>query len=155
MGSKPQILIRRVTTKDAPDVATVYVASRRCAAAHMPTVHTDAEIREWVIDHMVPERETWLADDRGRIVAVMVLDGEMVDQMYVAPAEQRRGVGDAMLAYAKKLRPARLRLYTFQSNTPARRFYEARGFVAIEFNDGARNEERAPDVLYEWTPKRS
>jgi GNAT superfamily N-acetyltransferase len=119
----------------------------------MPTVHTDAEIREWVIDHMVPERETWVADDSGRIVAVMVLDGEMVDQMYVAPAEQRRGAGDAMLAYAKKLRPARLRLYTFQSNTPARRFYEARGFIAIEFNDGARNEERAPDVLYEWTPK--
>ena len=155
MGAKPQILIRRATTKDAPDVATVHIASRRGAAAHMPTVHTDAEIREWVIDHMVPERETWVADDRDRIVAVMVLDGEMVDQMYVAPAEQRRGIGDAMLAYAKKLRPARLRLYTFESNTPARRFYEARGFVAIEFNDGARNEERAPDVLYEWTPKRS
>ena len=155
MGTKPQILIRRAKTKDAADVATVYIASRRGAAAHMPTVHTDAEIREWVIDHMVPERETWIADDRGRIVAVMVLDGEMIDQMYVSPTEQRRGVGDAMLAHAKKLRPARLRLYTFQSITPARRFYEARGFVAIEFNDGARNEERAPDVLYEWTPKRS
>ena len=155
MSAKPQILIRRATTKDAADVATVYIASRRGAAAHMPTVHTDPEIREWVINHMVPERETWVADDRGRIVAVMVLDGEMVDQMYVAPAEQRRGVGDAMLSYAKKLRPARLRLYTFQSNAPARRFYEARGFVAIEFNDGERNEERAPDVLYQWTPKQS
>jgi ribosomal protein S18 acetylase RimI-like enzyme len=152
MGAKPQILIRRAKTKDAPAVATVYIASRRGAAAHMPTVHTDAEIREWVIDHMVPERETWVADDHGRILAVMVLDGEMIDQLYVAPAEQRRGVGDAMLAHAKKLRPTRLRLYTFQSNTPARRFYEARGFVAIEFNDGARNEERAPDVLYQWTP---
>jgi len=152
VSAKPQILIRRAKTKDAADVATVYIASRRGAAAHMPTVHTDAEIREWVIDHMVPERETWVADDHGRILAVMVLDGEMIDQLYVAPAEQRRGVGDAMLAHAKKLRPKRLVLYTFQSNTPARRFYEARGFVAIEFNDGARNEERAPDVLYQWTP---
>ncbi len=97
-------------------------------------------------------RAARVADAGGRIVAVMVLDGEMVDQMYVSPADQRRGVGDAMLAHAKKLRPSRLRLYTFQSNTPARRFYEARGFIAIEFNDGARNEERAPDVLYEWTP---
>jgi ribosomal protein S18 acetylase RimI-like enzyme len=155
VSARPQILIRRARTKDAADVATVYIASRRGASDHMPTVHTDAEIREWVIDHMVPERETWVADDRGRIVAVMVLDGEMIDQLYVSPAEQRRGVGDAMLAHAKKLRPARLGLYTFQSNTPARRFYEARGFVAIEFNDGARNEERAPDVLYEWTPKQS
>jgi GNAT superfamily N-acetyltransferase len=154
-NSPAAILIRRATTADANEVATLYIASQRGAAAHIPIVHTDAKIRAWVVDHMVPERETWVADAGGRIVAVMVLDGEMVDQMYVSPTEQRRGVGNAMLAYAKKLRPARLRLYTFQSNAPARRFYEARGFVAIDFNDGSRNEERAPDVLYQWTPKQS
>jgi GNAT superfamily N-acetyltransferase len=151
-NSPASILIRRATPEDAADVASVYIASQRGAAAHIPIVHSDADIRAWVVDHMVPERETWVVDSGGRIVAVVVLDGEMIDQMYVAPASQRRGVGSAMLAHAKQLRPGRLRLYTFQSNTPARRFYEARGFVAIEFNDGARNEERAPDVLYEWTP---
>ena len=122
----------------------------------MPTVHTDAEIRAWVVDYMVPNTETWVAETAGRIVATMVLDGEMqgdmIDQLYVSPADQGRGVGGRLLAHAKQLRPARLRLYTFQSNSPARRFYEARGFIAKEFNDGSRNEERAPDVLYEWTP---
>jgi ribosomal protein S18 acetylase RimI-like enzyme len=151
-NSPSGILIRRATTEDAADVATVYVASQRGAAAHIPIIHSDAEIRAWVVEHMVPERESWIVLDSGRIVAVMVLDGDMVDQMYVEPASQRRGVGDAMLAHAKQLRPARLRLYTFQSNAPARRFYEARGFIAIKFNDGSRNEERAPDVLYQWTP---
>ena len=33
----------------------------------------------------------------------------------------------------------------------ARRFYEARGFSAVAFTDGARNEEGEPDVLYRWT----
>ena len=146
------IVIRRATTLDADEVATVYIASRRGAAAYMPTVGTDVEIRAFVIDHMVPERETWVAEAGGRIAAVMVLDGDMVDQFYVYPANQRRGVGGLLLAHATQLRPARLRLYAFQSNAPARRFYEGRGFVAIDFNDGARNEERAPDVLYEWTP---
>ena len=47
-------------------------------------------------------------------------------------AEQRRGVGDAMLAHAKRLRPTGLRLWAFQRNAPARSFYEARGFVAKE-----------------------
>ncbi len=150
-NSPATILVRRATTQDAADVATVYIASRRGAAAHMPTLHSDEVIRAWVVDHLVPERETWVAGAGGRIVAVMVLDGEMIDQLYVSPESQRRGVGDALLAHAMQLRPARLRLYTFQSNAPARRFYEARGFAAIEFNDGARNEERAPDVLYEWT----
>jgi len=122
----------------------------------MPTVHTDAEIRAWGVDYMVPNTETWVAETAGRILATMVLDGEMqgdmIDQLYVSPADQGRGVGGRLLAHAKQLRPARLRLYTFQSNSPARRFYEARGFVAKEFNDGSRNEERLPDLLYEWTP---
>ena len=37
----------------------------------------------------------------------------------------------------------------FQANSGARRFYERRGFVAVEFTDGESNEERCPDVLYE------
>ncbi len=146
------VTFRRATAADAPDVATVYIASRRGAAAYLPTVGTDAEIRAFVIHQMVPERETWVAELDGRIVAVLVLDGYEVQQFYVAPDYQRSGVGDAMLAHAKHLRPAGLRLFTFQRNAPARRFYEARGFIAKEFTDGATSMEREPDVLYQWTP---
>ena len=35
----------------------------------------------------------------------------------------------------------------------ARHFYEARGFEAIAFGDGSHNEERCPDILYEWRPR--
>jgi hypothetical protein len=38
-----------------------------------------------------------------------------------------------VLAIAKELRPDGLTLWTFQCNARARRFYEARGFVASEF----------------------
>ncbi len=146
------ISFRRATSADASDVATVYIDSRRGAAAWLPTVGTDAEIRAFVVRQMVPERETWVAEDSGRIVAVLVLDGDDLEQFYVAPGEQRRGVGDAMLAHAKRLRPAGLRLWAFQRNAPARRFYEARGFVATKFTDGATNMEREADVHYEWKP---
>ena len=147
-----RVNFRRATAADAAEVATVYIASRRGAAAWLPTVGTDDEIRGFVVDQMVPEQETWVAEDGGRIVAVMVLGVDMVDQLYVAPGEQRRGIGDAMLAHAKHLRPAGLRLWAFQRNAPARRFYEARGFIAIQFTDGATNMEREADVLYRWTP---
>ncbi|MGH7925028.1 MAG: GNAT family N-acetyltransferase [Candidatus Binatus sp.] len=150
--SPARVTFRRATAADAPTVATVYIASRRGAAAYLPTVGTDAEIRAFVVDQMVPQQETWVAENSGRIVAVLVLGADELDQFYVAPAEQRRGVGDAMLAHAKRLRPAGLRLWAFQRNAPARRFYEARGFVAKEFTDGATNMEREADVLYEWTP---
>ena len=39
-----------------------------------------------------------------------------------------------------------------QQNERARRFYEARGFRAVEFTDGEANEEKTPDVRYEWRP---
>jgi GNAT superfamily N-acetyltransferase len=147
-----RVSFRRANAADAHDVATVYIASRRGAEAWLPTVGTDDEIRGFVVDKMVPEQETWVAEDGGRIVAVMVLGVDRVDQLYVAPGEQRRGIGDAMLAHAKHLRPAGLRLWAFQRNAPARRFYEARGFIAIQFTDGATNMEREADVLYRWTP---
>ncbi len=41
-------------------------------------------------------------------------------------------------------------LWTFQTNLPARRFYERHGFIAVRWTDGASNEERAPDVRYVW-----
>jgi GNAT superfamily N-acetyltransferase len=150
--SQTRVTFRRASSADAGQVATVYIASRRGAEAYLPTVGTDAEIRAFVVDRMVPEQETWVAEVSGRIVAVLVLGHEELEQFYVAFGEQRRGVGDAMLAHAKRLRPAGLRLWTFQRNAPARRFYEARGFVAIKFTDGATCMEREADVLYQWTP---
>lgn len=153
--SQTHVFFRRATAADAPDVATVYIASRRGAANWLPTVGTDAEIRAFVIDQMVPQRETWVADNAGKIVAVLVLHDDEVDQFYVAPDAQRRGIGDAMLAHAKRLRPGGLRLWAFQRNAPARRFYEARGFVAIKFTDGSTNMEREADVLYQWQDQHS
>jgi GNAT superfamily N-acetyltransferase len=151
--SPAPISFRRATAADASAVATVYIASRRGAAAWLPTVGTDAEIRAFVVQQMVPEQETWVAEISGQIVAVLVLEADMVDQFYVVPDNQRHGVGHAMLAHAKQLRPAGLRLWTFQRNAPARRFYEARGFVAKQFTDGATCMEREADMLYQWTPE--
>lgn len=81
----------------------------------------------------------------------MVLDNEWIDQLYVDPASTRRGIGGALLDRAMRQRPTGLKLWTFQSNLDARRFYEAHGFVAVAMTPAA-NEEQAPDVCYEWRP---
>jgi putative acetyltransferase len=52
----------------------------------------------------------------------------------------------------KELRLGGLKLKTFQRNAAARRFYEARGFAATDFNDGSVNEEHEPDILYSSAP---
>jgi GNAT superfamily N-acetyltransferase len=152
------VTIRRARPGEAGEVAAVHILSRRAAekAGHIPpSVHTDDEIRSWVADHLMKSCDVWIALAGRRTVAMMALEGDLLDQLYVAPGRQSRGVGATMLKLAKVLSPAGLRLFTFTSNAPARRFYEAHGFSAIEFNDGSRNEERAPDVLYRWTPARA
>jgi ribosomal protein S18 acetylase RimI-like enzyme len=144
------VTIRRGTIDDAAAAADVYLTSRRGAGALIPrATHTEDDVRTWFARIVLVEHEVWLAELEGRAVGVMVLRGDFMDQLYVRPEVQRRGVGGRLVAQAKRGR-ARLRLSTFQSNAPARDFYEKHGFKAIAFGDGTANEESAPDVLYEW-----
>lgn len=84
------------------------------------------------------------------LAAMMVLDGEVLDQPYVRPGWTGRGAGSELILLAQSRRPERLSLWTFQSNLGAQRFYERHGFVPVERTDGSNNEERAPDVRYVW-----
>jgi GNAT superfamily N-acetyltransferase len=83
---------------------------------------------------------------------MMVLAEGWIEQLYVDPGWLGRGIGSRLMALAKELQPGGLQLYTFQVNDRARRFYEHHGFVATWFGDGSANEERQPDVRYEWRP---
>jgi GNAT superfamily N-acetyltransferase len=146
-------LLRRAEARDAAAAATVFTEARLSAGASIPpSVHTAEEDRGFVRDVLIAERETWVAEVDGAIAAVMTLDGGWLDQLYVGGAHTGRGVGSALVDLAKTHRPAGMQLWVFESNVPARRFYERHGFVAVERTDGEGNEERAPDVRMEWRP---
>jgi ribosomal protein S18 acetylase RimI-like enzyme len=150
MPSVAAITVRQGTVDDAAAIADVYLASRRGAGTRIPRLtHTDDDVRTWFATIVLAEHEVWVAESAGRIVGIMVLRGDFLDHLYVRPDAQRRGVGAQLMKQAKRGR-GRLRLYTFESNEPARDFYEKHGFTAIAFGDGTANEEGAPDVLYEW-----
>ena len=150
-GTADGIEIRRADAADATAIADVYLAAFAATYA-FPLAHTDEEVRGWLRDHVVARLETWVADDGGRVVAMMVLDEAGIDQLYVEPAWQGRGLGGRLVELAKTRRPAGLELYTFQVNERARRFYEHHGFVVAALGDGSGNEERQLDVLYRWQP---
>jgi GNAT superfamily N-acetyltransferase len=84
------------------------------------------------------------------IVSFLAPQGEEVRQLYTRPDRIGGGAGTQLIEAAKSSGAAALELWCFQANTRARRFYEARGFHAIRFTDGADNEERTPDVRYRW-----
>lgn len=88
----------------------------------------------------------------GGLAAMMVLHDGEIDQLYVDPGYQGRGLGGRLVELAKRRSPSGLALWTFQVNRSAQRFYERHGFVAVERTDGSGNEEQEPDVRYVWTP---
>ncbi|MEU6572897.1 GNAT family N-acetyltransferase [Streptomyces sp. NPDC046805] len=157
MSAETRVVLRRAAASDAAAAADVWL---RSFAAALPTVvrpRSDDEVRDHIRDVVVPLRETWVAEvaDRGGmggIVGLMVLDGDLLSQLYLAPEWRGRGIGDRFVALAKRRSPRGLTLWTFQVNKPAHRFYERHGFVAVEFTDGSANEEREPDVRYVWQP---
>jgi len=134
-------------------VADVYLRSRNELVSCAPLVHSDASVRAW-IRRLVPAGRTTVATADGAIVGLLVVSTGAhygwIDQLYVLPSWIERGVGSRLLDFARRELPAPIRLYTFQANARARRFYERHGFQAVAFGDGSTNEERCPDVLYEW-----
>lgn len=152
-GDDAPVTLRRATRADAARLADLYLGARHAAVpAVPPLVHLDAEVRQWFRNVVVPERETWLAQSAGHPLAVMVLDGHELDQLYVHPQWTGHGVGSALVRLAQSRRPERLTLWTFQSNSGAQRFYERHGFVAVQHTDGSGNEEQSPDIRYVWVP---
>jgi GNAT superfamily N-acetyltransferase len=89
----------------------------------------------------------WGTFDRDVMTGMIAFRDDWIEQLYVLPEAQGRGIGTELLA---KRASACLQLWTFQRNQRARRFYEARGFALVEETDGARNEENEPDARYRW-----
>ena len=145
--------LRPATPQDADAIASVLLESRRAFLPYAPSAHTDEAVHAWVAGHLIPHTLVTVATVAGRVVGVLAASedetGSWIDQFYLLPGHVGNGLGSSMLsqAHAQLRRP--IRLYTFQENRLARRFYERHGYSAIVFSDGSGNEERCPDVLYE------
>jgi 8-oxo-dGTP pyrophosphatase MutT (NUDIX family)/GNAT superfamily N-acetyltransferase len=142
--------IRPATTQDARHLAEIFCRSRQLVMPPFVWPHDDDEVRAWIPNVVVPRGSTWVATISGLPIAMMVTGDGWIEHLYVDPPWIGHGVGARLLQYACGLLPDGVQLWTFQANVRARAFYERHGFVAVEFTDGAGNEERQPDVRYEW-----
>jgi GNAT superfamily N-acetyltransferase len=144
------VALRRGLLEESDEIAAVFVASRRASVpAIPPLIHSDDDVREWMSTQMTAARATWVAEADGAVVAMMILEDGWIGHLYVAPGWTGRGTGSQLVAVAQADQAA-LQLWAFQANHGARRFYERHGFVLVEETDGRGNEERTPDVRYEW-----
>ena len=144
---------RCASEADANAVAEVYLRSRKELVACAPLVHSDDSVREWVRAKLIPGGNVTVATINGVVAGFVAVsfatECSWIEHLYVLPEYLRCGIGSGLLDHARnKLKPP-IRLYTFQCNEAARRFYEHHGFRPIAFGDGSTNEEKCPDILYE------
>lgn len=145
---------RRTTEADASAIAEVYLRSRKELVACAPLVHSDENVREWIRAKLIPKGNVTVATVNSVVVGFVALspgsECNWIEHLYVSPDYLRCGIGSGLLDHARNELKPPIRLYTFQCNDVARRFYEHHGFKAIAFADGSLNEENCPDILYEW-----
>ncbi|MCC7118301.1 MAG: GNAT family N-acetyltransferase [Anaerolineales bacterium] len=111
--------------------------------------HTLADARDFFKRVIVVEDQLFVYEFDGKVVGYLGVNGEFIDRLYVHPAYHRRGIGQALLNYARGLSPRHLWLYTHQANKNARAFYEKNNFVAEGFGMSPPPESE-PDVEYHW-----
>ena len=142
------LTLRRLTLEDMDRSAVIHRAAFDERLPWLAGLHTPGGDRTYFRERVFVECEVWGAAVDETIGIIAFREG-WVDQLYVLPEHQGCGVGDTLLQLAKAAFPS-LQLWTFQKNALTRRFYEKRGFVAIQETNGLDNEEHEPDVLYRW-----
>lgn len=140
-----------------------------CGPALKPAL-ADLWVAAWGRAYPIYDFETrrgWLLDriavmEADRTAILVALDGEVpagfvtvhpetgwIDQMLVSIAHQGQGVADALMAAAKRQRPAGLTLDVNADNARAIAFYRRQGFVRT---GGRINEQGRPIDLMAWAP---
>jgi len=150
------LVLGPATRADAPAIARLHRSALRAAMPWLPELHTPAQDLAFFRDRVL---------ETCRVVVAGIGEGAdepcgfigfrpgWIDHLYVHPDHQGRGFGTALTGTAQAAFPE-LRLWVFQRNLAARRFYAARGFVLERETDGSLNEEKEPDVVMRWRRER-
>jgi GNAT superfamily N-acetyltransferase len=140
------VSLRRAAPEDAQIVAAIHRQ-----AAFLPPLHSASEDLQFVRERLMAENQVWVAEADGEVVGYIAFNDVWLSHLMVDPDHQGRGHGATLLARAIADRRER-QLWTYQKNTRARRFYEARGWELVELTDGQGNEHGEPEVRYAWRP---
>lgn len=143
--------IRKYQTSDFDPVTILWRIAREKSLPEFQRVkgHFFYEDRDYFQGTILRNNQVWIAElDQGP-VAFLAMKDDFIDQLYIHPDHQRRGLGAALLEFARSRSPEHLWLYTLQINTAACAFYERNGFSPEKYGISPPPESE-PDVEYHW-----
>jgi len=122
--------VRRGTPDDVPRALQIWRDAVDATHGFLTPEHR-AEIDVMVAEQFLPNAELWLATDGDdRPVGFLVMDGEMIDALFVDPVVHGQGYGTLLLDKALELSP-NATVDASEQASNALSFYLARGFRMV------------------------
>lgn len=121
-------MIRPYQPQDSETILHIWLETSAVAHAFIPRSYWESKINDmW--DIYLPRSETYIYTDTvtGKIAGFISLENNYLAAIFVTPSWQRKGIGQALMAHAKKLK-IKLELNVYTENTQAVAFYKHQGF---------------------------
>ena len=121
-------MIRKFETQDLDAVMQIWLHGNLDAHAFIPASFWEAHFE--MVRDMLPQAELYVHEDAGtrQIDSFIGLTENHIEGIFVAKAARSKGIGKALLEYAKSRRP-RLDLSVYQKNERALAFYRREQFT--------------------------
>ena len=142
----PQLTFRALEQGDVKAISGIHHRACLVAYAFMNWRYGIDEVERWYAGKVAEWSWTLAAFDADVMASFIALKERHIDQIYVDPAYQRRGIGSLLLDQAIEKTHGRITLDVFEENLGARAFYEKHGFLARD--RWMNTEEGAIDLLY-------
>lgn len=141
-------ILKRLDLQEMPQASRIHRASFDDRLPWLKGLHTPQE-DQWFYENCIFTQCNIWAVFAPEMTGIIAFKTGWIEQLYILPEFQGRGIGSVLLKQAQQTFP-HLQLWTFQRNIQAQKFYGKHGFTAIDQTDGRNNEEKEPDILFEW-----
>ncbi|AET69044.1 acetyltransferase [Desulfosporosinus orientis DSM 765] len=121
------MLIRKFQVSDTEELVDIWykasVIAHSFISAEMWEAHRD-EVR----NKYLPQSETWVAEEHGSLCGFIAKQGNYIGGLFIAPAQQGRGIGTTLMNQVKKDEET-LQVGVYEKNLKAQKFYLKNGFT--------------------------
>jgi len=121
-------MVRKFETQDLDTVMQIWLQANLDAHAFIPASFWEAHFE--MVRDMLPQAELYVheGEDTRQIDGFIGLTENHIEGIFVAKSARSKGIGRALLEYAKSRRP-RLTLSVYQKNQQALAFYRREQFT--------------------------
>ena len=125
------LTIRAARTEEYDEIARVWMDSWVSTGLAQASDFLLAQLRARIPREVENGWSLFVVDDRGTLAAMLALHlrKKYLDQLFVVPEYQGRGLGRTLLAFTRRCLPDEIELRCVRENEKAWRWYERERFV--------------------------